>query len=101
MAAADTTTDAILSFIYALATHPELRKKIQNEIDTALTDESGSLRLPTFEDQEKLPHLTASVMESQRWAPVTPIGVPHLTTEHDVFDGYFIPKGTVIVANQW
>lgn len=98
---ADTTTHSTLTFIFALATHPESRKKIQAELDSVLTDESGALRLPTLEDREKLPRLTAAIMESQRWAPVAPIGVPHVTTEDDIFEGYFIPKGAVIVPNQW
>ncbi|KAJ3523975.1 hypothetical protein NMY22_g11206 [Coprinellus aureogranulatus] len=111
--AGDTTTDAILTFLFALSTHPEVRKKIQDELDSLLIDHDNSgsaeswatgkrtLRLPTFEDQGKLPLLMAAVMESQRWAPVAPIGVPHSTTEDDVYNGYFIPKGAIIMANQW
>ena len=30
-----------------------------------------------------------------------PLGVPHATTEDDVYDGYFIPKGTVVIGNAW
>lgn len=37
-AASDTTTDAILIFLFALATHPDVRKRVQNELDTFLTD---------------------------------------------------------------
>ncbi|KAJ3546791.1 hypothetical protein NMY22_g1911 [Coprinellus aureogranulatus] len=109
--AGDTTTDAILTFIFALSTHPEVRKRIQDELDSLLLDHDKSasgwitgkrtLRLPTFEDQDKLPLLMAAVMESQRWGPVAPIGVPHSATEDDVYNGYFIPKGAVVMANQW
>jgi cytochrome P450 len=28
-------------------------------------------------------------------------GIPHETTEDDVYEGYFIPKGTFIHPNQW
>jgi cytochrome P450 len=28
-------------------------------------------------------------------------GVPHCTTADDVFDGYFIPRGTLLMANLW
>lgn len=28
-------------------------------------------------------------------------GIPHETTEDDIYDGYFIPKGTYIHPNQW
>ena len=27
--------------------------------------------------------------------------IPHLTTEDDVYDGYFIPKGTIVFGNAW
>ena len=28
-------------------------------------------------------------------------GVPHATTEDDVYKGYFIPKGSIVVPNVW
>lgn len=30
-----------------------------------------------------------------------PIGVPHLLTEDDTYNGYFIPSDTVVIANLW
>ncbi|KAJ3538450.1 hypothetical protein NMY22_g5158 [Coprinellus aureogranulatus] len=107
--AGDTTANAILTFIFALATRPTLRRRIQDEMDSLLLeydrDRTGggtrTLRLPRFEDEAQLPLLTAAVMESQRWAPVTPIGIPHRTTADDVYKGYFIPAGSVVIANQW
>ena len=27
--------------------------------------------------------------------------VPHLLTQDDVYEGYFIPKGTLVMANVW
>src|SRR5258705_13140076 len=29
------------------------------------------------------------------------VGFPHAVTKDDVFEGYFIPKGAVIIPNQW
>lgn len=29
------------------------------------------------------------------------IGLPHRVSEDDLYDGYFIPKGTMIIANVW
>ena len=40
-------------------------------------------------------------LQSRRWQTVLPIGIPHLLTEDDVYDGHFIPAGTIVVANQW
>jgi hypothetical protein len=28
-------------------------------------------------------------------------GLPHMVTEDDVYDGYFIPAGSIIIGNTW
>lgn len=28
-------------------------------------------------------------------------GAPHVLTQDDVYDGYFLPKGTMVLPNQW
>ncbi|KAF8868693.1 cytochrome P450, partial [Infundibulicybe gibba] len=33
--------------------------------------------------------------------PVLPLGVPHTSTDDDVYKGYFIPKGSIVFANIW
>lgn len=105
-AAADTTVGAILTYIRALSTHPQVRRRVQAELDALLFEDDGkttagrTLRLPTLEDKDRLPYLMATIMESMRWIPVTPFGVPHLTTEDDHVNGYFIPKGSIVIANQ-
>ncbi|KAI0314561.1 cytochrome P450, partial [Amylostereum chailletii] len=43
----------------------------------------------------------AMVKETLRWAPVGPVGLPHCSTEDDYYEGYFIPKGTIVMANVW
>jgi hypothetical protein len=34
-----------------------------------------------------------------RWNPVVPMGLPHLTTDEDVYEGYYIPKNCIVIAN--
>lgn len=29
------------------------------------------------------------------------IGIPHMSTEEDVYEGYQIPKGAVVIPNAW
>lgn len=36
-----------------------------------------------------------------RWSVVAPTGIPHCVTEDDIHDGYYIPKGSLIVPNIW
>jgi len=77
--------------------HPEVQRKAQEEIDRVI----GNKRLPSMEDRENLPYVNAIVKEVFRWHPVGPMGLPHMTTQDDVFNGYLIPKGAIILANIW
>nr|AHK06534.1 putative cytochrome P450 [Puccinia horiana] len=77
-AGSDTTADAIETFIFACAANPDKVAKAQEELDRVV----GRERLPEFSDEEAL-------------------GLAHMTTEDDEYEGYFIPKGTAIVANHW
>ena len=77
--------------------HPECQRRAQAEIEAVL----GKHQLPSFEDEEALPYVTAIVKETLRWQPVTPLAVPHLLTEDDEYNGYFIPKGAYIIPNVW
>ncbi|KAI0052378.1 CyP450 monooxygenase [Auriscalpium vulgare] len=89
VAGSDTTTSLLQSFFLMLATYPSVQKRAQAELDTVLAGK----RLPNFDDRPKLPYINAICKELGRWRMVTPIGLPHASTEDDVYDGYFIPKG--------
>lgn len=52
-------------------------------------------------DYDSLPYVRALVKEALRWSPVDPMGLPHRLTEDDVYEGYFIPKSTICIANVW
>jgi cytochrome P450 len=41
------------------------------------------------------------VKELLRWKPVAPIITPHRATEDDWYEGMFIPKGAICLANAW
>ncbi|KAF7357546.1 O-methylsterigmatocystin oxidoreductase [Mycena sanguinolenta] len=94
---ADTTVSSFASFCLAMALYPDIQKRAQTEIDTVI----GTDRLPEFEDRPSLPYVEALYREIMRWRPVTPLGVPHASVEDDIYDGYFIPKGTTVISNIW
>ena len=48
-----------------------------------------------------LPYLNALVKELMRWHVVAPTAVPHAAIQDDVYNGYLIPKGSLILANLW
>ncbi|GJE96484.1 cytochrome P450 [Phanerochaete sordida] len=96
-AGAGTTMDSIQSFILAATMFPETQLAAQREIDNVL----GRQRLPTIEDEAALPHVTTMMYELLRWSCVGPIALPHKSEADDEYDGYFIPGGTVMIANVW
>jgi cytochrome P450 len=77
--------------------YPEVQKKAQEELDEVV----GLSRLPEYEDRENLPYINALCKEIVRWHPVFPLGVAHRVSEDDVFNGYFIPAGSIVVGNTW
>ncbi|KAF8835269.1 cytochrome P450 [Paxillus ammoniavirescens] len=96
-AAVETTQSVLLVFVYLLMLHPEVQVRAQAEIDRVV----GTERLPDFGDRPALPYVDALLRETLRSHPVVPIGVPHATTEDDIYEGYYIPKGATIMANVW
>jgi len=53
-----------------------VQKKIQDEMDELLGE-----KVPTLEDRLILIRLEAAIAETQRLRSVTPVGIPHGTTE--------------------
>ncbi|KAF8188653.1 putative monooxygenase [Pholiota molesta] len=93
----DTNASVALTFIMAMILHPQIQKKAQIELDTV----TGKDRLPHISDRSKLPYIRSVMAETLRWAPPVPLGLPHAVTEDDIYEGYHIPKGSLIQANIW
>ncbi|KAG1823196.1 cytochrome P450 [Suillus variegatus] len=94
---ADTTVSAIYSLFLAITLFPDVQKKAQAEIDLVV----GPDRLPTFADRDSLPYTDALVKEVLRWHVVCPTGLLHCVAEDDIHDGYYIPKGSLVIPNIW
>ncbi|KAG0702321.1 cytochrome P450 [Suillus ampliporus] len=93
----DTAVSTIYSLFLAMTLFPDAQKKAQAEIDAVV----GPDRLPSFADRDSLPYTEALAKEILRWNAVVPTGVPHRVTEDDIHDGYYIPKGSLIIPNIW
>jgi len=83
--------------VLAMVLYPEVQKRAQEEIDRVL----GQGHLPQFEDEDALPYLKAMRYELLRWNPPAPLAVPHRLTEDDVYNGYFLPAGSLVFPNVW
>ncbi|KAI0767315.1 cytochrome P450 [Fomes fomentarius] len=93
----DTTFSTLQTVLLAMSLYPAVLRKAQAELDTVV----GRDRLPDFSDRPQLVYVNAIIKEALRWQNVIPLGVPHRLTQDDEFNGYFIPKGTLILPNIW
>ncbi|KAK7445157.1 hypothetical protein VKT23_009588 [Stygiomarasmius scandens] len=75
--------------------HPQVLRKAQEEMDRVV----GVDKLPTLEDRKNLPFFECVLKEVLRWNPPVPLGLPHRLMQDDVYCGYYIPKGTTVLAN--
>ncbi|KAJ7147791.1 cytochrome P450 [Mycena crocata] len=96
-AGADTTVAALGTFVLGMLSNPEAQQKAQAELDSVL----GKEQLPDFSDQASLPYVTAVVKEVLRWNLVAPIAIPHYILAEDVYRGYRIPAGSIVIGNSW
>ncbi|KAI0264167.1 cytochrome P450 [Gloeopeniophorella convolvens] len=96
-AGSDTTVSSLATFFLAMALHPEAQERAQKELDTV----TGCSRLPDFGDRPQLAYIDAICREVTRWRPVAPLILPHVCMEDDIYQGYFIPKGSIIIPNAW
>ncbi|EFI26618.1 cytochrome P450 [Coprinopsis cinerea okayama7 len=93
----DSNVSSALSFFMAMILNPNVQRKAQAEIDAVV----GSDRLPSISDRASLPYVRSVMTEVLRWAPAFPMGIAHSSTEDDVYEGYHIPKGAILMPNVW
>ncbi|KAG2099558.1 cytochrome P450 [Suillus discolor] len=96
-AGSDTTASAITFMMMAAATHADAQARVQEELDNVV----GRTRLPTFADLEMLPQVTAFMLESLRWRPVTLGGFAHRAIKDMIWNNYLIPAGATVIGNHW
>jgi cytochrome P450 len=95
MAAHDTLTSSLTSFIGALAAHPQWQTKLRNEV-AALGIAADQ---PTnFDNLEAMPLTEMAFKEAMRLKPPVP-SIPRRAIRDLVFKGYAIPAGTAVGVN--
>ncbi|KAL1674424.1 cytochrome P450 [Schizophyllum commune] len=94
---ADTTVASINAFFRFMANNPEVQARAQAELDAVV----GTDRLPTMADRSSLPYVNALALEVLRSHAVVPTGAPHRVIEDDVYEGHFIPKGSLVMPILW
>jgi len=96
-AGSDTTASAISVLVLAAVLYPEAQTMVQEQLDAVV----GKDRAPTFGDQSLLTQVTAFVLETYRWRPVSAGGFAHRAMKDIVWKNYRIPAGASVIGNQW
>ncbi|EJF59311.1 cytochrome P450 [Dichomitus squalens LYAD-421 SS1] len=96
-AGGETTYSTVLTCLMAMALHPDKLRKAQAELDEIV----GTERMPKISDKVNLPYVNAVIKETMRWHPALPLSIARCTSDDDVYEGYDIPKGTIVMPNVW
>ncbi|XP_005092448.1 steroid 17-alpha-hydroxylase/17,20 lyase-like [Aplysia californica] len=91
-----TSRASLLNMVLTLIHHPEVARRIQEEIESVLGD-----RRPRVEDRMSMHYTEAVILENIRFVSQVPLSGLRSGREDIHIDGYVIPKGTRIMANQW
>src|SRR6201747_39273 len=95
MAAHDTLTSSLTSFVAALAANPEWQQKLRDEV-TALGGAPGQ---PTsFDNLAAMPLSEMAFKEAMRMKPPVP-SIPRRATRNFSFGSFAIPAGTLVGVN--
>jgi cytochrome P450 len=95
IAGGNSTWSTVLACLLFLTKYPDVQRCVIDEIDSVI----GADSLPDFDDRNRLPYLDRFVQEVLRALPMNPLVIPHKSLQDDVYNGMFIPKGSVVFAN--
>ncbi|KAL3874626.1 hypothetical protein ACJMK2_037612 [Sinanodonta woodiana] len=92
-AGTDTSSTTLVWAILFLMTNPDVQDKCQKEIKENI----GSGRPVSLSDKEQLQYLNATIKETLRLACIAPVVTPHTVLDDTQFEGYTIPKDSIIL----
>jgi len=94
LAGHETTANALTWALHAISQHPEVRAKLEAEVDAL-----GG-HLPTVDDLPRLPYALMVIEEAMRlWPPAYVLG---RTATRDIeIGGYHFPAGAALFVNTW
>lgn len=90
-AGTDTTATTLRWGLLLMAKYPHIQDKVQEELSRVV----GS-REVQVDDRKNMPYIDAVIHETQRFADIIPMAIPHKTSQDITFQGYFIKKGTTV-----
>ncbi|KAK1566050.1 LOW QUALITY PROTEIN: cytochrome P450 [Colletotrichum navitas] len=98
MAGSETTSTALAGITYFLVTHPEVMKKLCNEVRASFATEDEI----NMNSVQSLRYMYAIINEGMRMFPPVATGIPRKVFEGGgVFLDRFVPEGTLVQVWHW
>lgn len=101
----DTTGACITYSMYALCRHPEVHRKVVDEVLTLTTKSHNTAdnkhNALSYEDLKKLRYLDAVVHETLRLYPPVPFNIKRAAEDDHLPDGTFVPAGCDLAYSPW
>ncbi|XP_046656383.1 methyl farnesoate epoxidase-like isoform X2 [Daphnia pulicaria] len=94
IAGGDTTGNSIGFVLLYLIHHPDVQRKMQEELDSVC----GS-SMPTLAQRPSLPYTEAVLLEASRLSSIVPFSIPHYALKDTQLQGSTIPKGSIVQIN--
>jgi len=92
IAGSETVSASLEWALILLANHPDVQKRLQTEIDSAVPRDRPAL----FEELRQMTYMEAVILEVMRYKIVAPFALPHITMRDTEVGGYFVPKNTIV-----
>ncbi|XP_029965722.1 cytochrome P450 2K1-like isoform X2 [Salarias fasciatus] len=90
-AGSETTSTTLRWGLLFMTKYPKIQDQVQEELRRVV-----GIRQVQLSDRKSLHFTNAVIHEVQRLANLTPLALPHKTTQDISFHGYFIKKGTTV-----
>ncbi|GAW18921.1 hypothetical protein ANO14919_084040 [Xylariales sp. No.14919] len=98
IAGSETTATLLSGATFLLLTHPEILKKLEQEVRSAFKSDDEI----TLSSVGNLSYMLACLNESLRRYPPVVTGLPRVGPKGGAMvDGHFVPQGTVLSVFQW
>ncbi|KAF9924199.1 hypothetical protein FBU30_005794 [Linnemannia zychae] len=97
LAGRDTSTNLLTFMCYNLGKHPSVMERVRQEIYEVV----GKDRKPEHEDIKKLKFLKQVINETLRLYPAVPFNIKTCLEDDVLPNGYFIPKGSLVVHSSY
>ncbi|KAF9168873.1 hypothetical protein BGX21_001255 [Mortierella sp. AD011] len=97
LAGRDTSTNVLTFMCYNLGKHPDVMKRVRQEIFEVI----GRERKPDHEDIKKLKYLKQVINETLRLFPPVPFNIKTCLEDDVLPNGHFIPGGSMVVHSAY